>query len=41
METQAPTGYVLDATPIPFEIVKDQQTVLELSVENTLKTRWR
>ncbi|MTP77672.1 hypothetical protein GMB70_03225 [Turicibacter sanguinis] len=37
VETQAPTGYVLDATPIPFEIVKDQQAVLELKVENTLR----
>ena len=38
VETKAPEGYVLNSTPIEFEIVKSQQTEVALKVENTLKT---
>ncbi len=38
IETQAPTGYKLDATPVPFTIVVDQTTSIEVTKENTAKT---
>ncbi len=37
VETQAPDGYELDATPVEFEIVKNQQTAVEVEKTNTLK----
>ena len=37
VETQAPDGYQLDATPVEFEIVKNQQTAVEVEKTNTLK----
>ena len=37
IETQAPDGYELDATPIEFEIVKNQQKPISLTKTNTLK----
>ncbi|PHL86693.1 hypothetical protein BTA10_00180 [Enterococcus faecium] len=36
VETQAPTGYELDATPIEFEIERSQTAVVELTKENRL-----
>ncbi|MGT9147918.1 SpaA isopeptide-forming pilin-related protein, partial [Enterococcus faecalis] len=36
VETKAPTGYVLDNTPIKFTIEKDQQEVVKVSVINKL-----
>ncbi|WP_301405597.1 MSCRAMM family protein, partial [Enterococcus entomosocium] len=36
VETQAPTGYELDATPIKFEIERSQTAVVELTKENRL-----
>ena len=36
VETKAPTGYVLDNTPIKFTIEKDQQEVVKVSVKNKL-----
>ncbi|MBO1146104.1 hypothetical protein FQS89_18345, partial [Enterococcus casseliflavus] len=36
VETQAPTGYELDATPITFEIERNQTAVIELTKENQL-----
>ncbi|MGX7419959.1 MSCRAMM family protein [Carnobacterium gallinarum] len=38
VETKAPTGYKLDATPIAFEIIKNQQQPLEVVKTNELKT---
>ncbi|TSB48561.1 SpaA isopeptide-forming pilin-related protein [Alkalicoccobacillus porphyridii] len=35
VETQAPTGYVLDATPIPFTIDLAVQELIELTKENS------
>ena len=35
VETQAPDGYELDATPVEFEIVKNQQTAVEVEKTNT------
>ncbi|KYG28256.1 SpaA isopeptide-forming pilin-related protein [Alkalihalobacillus trypoxylicola] len=35
VETQAPTGYVLDATPIPFTIELAVQELIELTKENS------
>ena len=37
VETQSPDGYELDATPVEFEIVKNQQTAVEVEKTNTLK----
>ena len=37
VETQAPDGYELDATPVEFEIEKNQQTAVEVEKTNTLK----
>ncbi|WP_446912684.1 MSCRAMM family protein [Enterococcus faecium] len=36
VETQAPIGYELDATPIEFEIERSQTAVVELTKENRL-----
>ncbi|MBO1142212.1 LPXTG cell wall anchor domain-containing protein [Enterococcus avium] len=36
VETKAPTGYVLDNTPIKFTIEKDQQEVVKVSIKNKL-----
>ncbi|OUK19281.1 MSCRAMM family protein, partial [Enterococcus faecium] len=36
VETQAPTGYELDATPIEFEIERSQTAVVELTKANRL-----
>ncbi|KGL39636.1 hypothetical protein EP56_13845 [Listeriaceae bacterium FSL A5-0209] len=36
VETAAPFGYMLDATPIPFTIVKSQQTKASVATTNTL-----
>ncbi|SDW76946.1 Internalin-J precursor [Listeria ivanovii subsp. londoniensis] len=38
VETKAPTGYKLDATPVPFTIVFNQTTTIEVTKENTVKT---
>uniref|UniRef100_UPI001ABE52AD SpaA isopeptide-forming pilin-related protein n=1 Tax=Gracilibacillus suaedae TaxID=2820273 RepID=UPI001ABE52AD len=38
IETEAPFGYQLNTTPIEFEIVFDQQEVLEIEAENSLTT---
>ncbi|SFL32957.1 Cna protein B-type domain-containing protein, partial [Gracilibacillus orientalis] len=38
IETEAPFGYQLDATPIEFEIAFDQQEMLSMEVENSLTT---
>ncbi|MGD6734810.1 prealbumin-like fold domain-containing protein, partial [Listeria ivanovii] len=38
IETQAPTGYKLDATPVPFTIVVDQTTPIQVTKENTART---
>ncbi|MBC2812712.1 MSCRAMM family protein [Enterococcus faecalis] len=35
IETKAPTGYKLDATPVPFEIKLDQTQTIRLKKENT------
>ena len=35
VETQAPDGYELDAKPVEFEIVKNQQTAVEVEKTNT------
>ncbi|SFM46563.1 anchor [Gracilibacillus orientalis] len=35
VETQAPLGYQLDDTPIPFEIVFNQEETLQLTMENS------
>ncbi len=37
VEIKAPEGYELDATPVEFEIVKNQQTAVEVEKTNTLK----
>ena len=34
VETQAPTGYQLDATPVTFTIVYSQETALQLTAKN-------
>ncbi|SEN91318.1 Cna protein B-type domain-containing protein [Amphibacillus marinus] len=34
IETEAPFGFELDATPIPFEIIFNQQDIVELEIEN-------
>ncbi|MGM0123993.1 hypothetical protein IGI37_001367 [Enterococcus sp. AZ194] len=36
IETQAPTGYDLDATPVPFTVEKGQTTVAKVSMTNKL-----
>ena len=36
VEIQAPAGYTTNSTPIPFDIVKDQTTVVSLTVANNL-----
>lgn len=36
VETQAPTGYDLDATPVTFKIEKGQTEAVQVSLENTL-----
>lgn len=36
VETKAPTGYVLDSTPLAFTIVKNQTQVVEVSKVNEL-----
>ncbi|MGM0123996.1 hypothetical protein IGI37_001370 [Enterococcus sp. AZ194] len=36
VETNAPTGYQLDATPIIFEITKDQKTAVQVNASNEL-----
>jgi LPXTG-motif cell wall-anchored protein len=36
VETQAPTDYELNATSIAFEIIKSQETMLKINVENKL-----
>ncbi|WP_159103070.1 SpaA isopeptide-forming pilin-related protein [Paenilisteria weihenstephanensis] len=36
VETEAPFGYTLDATPIPFTIVKSQQNIASVTATNTL-----
>ncbi|SFM46516.1 LPXTG-motif cell wall anchor domain-containing protein, partial [Gracilibacillus orientalis] len=38
IETEAPFGYQLDATPIEFEIAFDQQEMLSMEMENSLTT---
>lgn len=35
IETKAPTGYKLDATPVPFEIKLEQTQTIRLKKENT------
>ena len=35
IETKAPTGYKLDATPVPFEIKLEQKQTIRLKKENT------
>ncbi|EHM32127.1 SpaA isopeptide-forming pilin-related protein, partial [Enterococcus faecium] len=34
VETQAPTGYELDATPVTFKIEKEQEVAIFLTKEN-------
>ncbi|GAF21648.1 collagen adhesion protein [Bacillus sp. JCM 19047] len=36
VETEAPFGYVLDDTPLPFDIVFNQEAQVEVTKENTL-----
>jgi LPXTG-motif cell wall-anchored protein len=36
VETQAPTGYDLDATPVAFTIEKDQKAAIQVTKTNTL-----
>ncbi|WP_256084981.1 prealbumin-like fold domain-containing protein, partial [Brochothrix thermosphacta] len=36
VETKAPTGYELDATPIKFEVEKGQTEAVQVSMTNTL-----
>ncbi|WP_265092926.1 prealbumin-like fold domain-containing protein, partial [Listeria innocua] len=38
VETSAPTGYILDSSPVPFEIIADEtDQIVKITKENILE----